>query len=77
MFVTVTGFLLVYFFWFLYPGLKTSYNLEIGNLNMTSPTMVVLKPIADSWFMFLPILIAFIGGYSIWLYFTRREAADY
>lgn len=72
----VTVFLAVYMFFFVIPALKTAYVNEISVINMTSTTMVVLKPIADNWFVLLPIFIALAAGYTVYLYATRIEGVD-
>lgn len=74
--ITVTGFILVYCFWFIVPALKTAYTGEIKGLNMTTPIMQQLKPVADSWFLIMIPLIIFVGGYTIYLYMTRISAED-
>lgn len=56
--------------------MKTAYTAEIKGLNMTSPLMQTIKPIADNWFILLPALIALVGGYTFYLYMTRIAPED-
>ena len=69
--------LLIYTLWFIIPALKTSYNTIIPTLNTTSPTMQSVLTIGNSWFYILPLFVVFVGGYTIWLYISRRGASDY
>ena len=75
--VTVSIVLLVYMLWFIVPELKTTYNGVTAGVNQTSPTMLVLLPVSNGWFTILPLFAVLIGGYSIWLYASRRNAEDY
>lgn len=73
---TVTVFIAIYMFWFIIPALRTAYTNEISVINMTSVTMQTLKPITDSWFVILPLLIGLACGFTIYLYATRIEGED-
>jgi len=74
---TVSCALLIYTLWFIVPSLKTSYNVMLPSLNTTSPTMQTVLTIANSWFLILPLFVLFVGGFTIFLYLSRRGASDY
>lgn len=63
--------------WFVIPVTKTSYNLELSQLNTSSTLMQTIVPITNNWWVIFPLLIAVIGGYTIWQYMTGRNAFDY
>jgi len=73
---TVTGFIMIYMFWFIIPALRTAYTNEITVINTNSTTMQTLLPITNSWFVLLVPLIAIAGLYTIYLYATRVESFD-
>lgn len=73
----VTAFLIIYMLWFIIPVGKTAYNTETAAMNMTTPLMQQIKPIADNFWIIFPMLIVVAGGYTIWLYATDRNAFDY
>lgn len=75
--VAVTGFVMVYLFWFVIPITKTAYNVELSQLNTTSSLMQTILPFTNNWWVVFPLLIAIIGGYTIYNYLTNREAFDY
>lgn len=68
--------LLIYMLWFIVPELKTAYNGLLPSINQTSPTMVTVLTISNGWFYILPLFVVFIGGYTIWLFASRREGID-
>lgn len=72
-----TAFIGIYMLWFVIPTGRTAYNLEVNNLNMTSSTMQVIKPITDNFWIIFPLLIVMLVGYTIWLYATDRFGFDY
>lgn len=56
--------------------LKTAYNGELLQVNATNPTMAAVLTISNGWFAILPLFAVFIGGYTVWLYISRRGAQD-
>ena len=73
----VTGFIVIYMLWFVIPVTKTAYNNELAHLNTTSPLMQTILPITNNWWVIFPLLIAVLGGYTIYQYATNRDAFDY
>lgn len=73
----VTAFLIVYMLWFVIPVGKTAYNTETAAMNMTTPLMLQIKPIADNFWIIFPPLIVIAGSYTIWAYATNRFPFDY
>lgn len=69
--------LLIYMLWFIVPELKTTYNAILPSVNATNPTMAIVLTVSDNWFTILPLFVLFIGGYTVYLYLSRREASDY
>ena len=74
---TVTVFVVIYMLWFVIPVTKTAYNNELAHLNTTSSLMQTILPITNNWWIIFPLLIAVIGGYTIYAYATDRNAFDY
>ena len=73
----VTGFIVIYMLWFVIPVTKTAYNQELSQLNTTSSLMQTILPITNNWWVIFPMLIAILGGYTIYNYATNRDAFDY
>jgi len=69
--------LLIYTLWFIVPSLKTAYNAVIPTVNATSPTMMAVLTISNSWFTMLPLFVGFLGVMTTWIYLSRREGSDY
>ena len=74
---TVTVFIVIYMLFFVIPVTKTAYNMELAHLNTTSTLMQTILPITNNWWVIFPLLIAVIGGYTIWQYATDRLGFDY
>lgn len=74
---TVSIILVIYMLWFIFPELKTAYSGVLLQVNQTNPTMVAVLTISNGWFSILPLFIVFIGGFTVWLYVSRRGASDY
>jgi len=74
---TVTGFIVIYMLWFVIPITKTAYNTELAQLNTTSSLMQTILPFTNNWWIIFPLLIAVIGGWTIYNYATDRTAFDY
>ena len=74
---TVTVFIVIYMLFFVIPVTKTAYNMELAHLNTTSSLMQTILPITNNWWVIFPLLIAVIGGYTIWQYATDRLGFDY
>ncbi len=74
---TVSVGLLIYMLWFIVPELKTTYNAILPSVNASNPTMAIVLMTSNGWFQILPIFVLFIGGFTIWLYLSRRGAGDY
>ena len=74
---TVTGFIVIYMLWFVIPITKTAYNTELAQLNTTSSLMQTILPFTNNWWIIFPLLIAVIGGWTIYNYATDRAAFDY
>ena len=74
---TVTVFIVIYMLFFVIPVTKTAYNMELAHLNTTSTLMQTILPITNNWWIIFPLLIAVIGGYTIWQYATDRLGFDY
>jgi len=72
----VSVFLAIYMFWFVIPVLRTAYTNQINVINTNSTVMQTLLPIANSWFVILPLIIGLAAGYTIYLYATRIEGVD-
>jgi sterol desaturase/sphingolipid hydroxylase (fatty acid hydroxylase superfamily) len=72
----VSVFLAIYMYWFVIPVLRTAYTNQIAVINTNSTTMQTLLPIANSWFVILPLLVGLAAGYTIYLYATRVEGVD-
>lgn len=75
--VTVSVILAVYMLWFIVPGLKTAYNGILTQVNQTNPIVSNVLVVSNGWFTILPLFVVIVAGFSIWLYATRREGADY
>ena len=73
----ITCFVLVYFFWLMYPTLETAYTNEVGVVNKTSTTMQNLLPITNGFMSMLLLIILVAGGYTLWLYIGRIKGDDY
>ena len=73
----VTVFVVIYMLWFVIPITKTTYNVELAHLNTTSSLMQTILPITNNWWVIFPLIIAVMGGYTIFLYATSRSAFDY
>lgn len=69
--------LLIYMLWFIVPMLKTTYNEILPSVNATNPTMAIVLTVSNNWFAILPLFVLFIGGYTVYLYLSRRGASDY
>lgn len=74
---TVTVFVVIYMLWFVIPVTKTAYNNELAHLNTTSSLMQTILPITNNWWIIFPLLIAVVGGWTIYNYATDRTAFDY
>lgn len=73
----VTGFIVIYMLWFVIPVTRTAYNQELSQLNTTSSLMQTILPITNNWWIIFPLLIAVLGGYTIYQYATNRDAFDF
>ena len=73
----VTAFLAVYMLWFVIPVTRTAYNTELAQLNTSSSLMQTILPITNNWWIIFPLLITVVGGYTIWLYISDRDAFNY
>jgi len=73
----VTGFIVIYMLWFVIPVTRTAYNQELAHLNTTSSLMQTILPITNNWWIIFPLLIAVLGGYTIYQYATDRSGFDY
>ena len=73
----VAVFVGIYMLWFVIPVTKTAYNTELAHLNTTSSLMQTLIPITNNWWIIFPLLIAVVGGWTIYNYATDRTAFDY
>lgn len=68
---------MIYMLWFIVPELKTTYNAILPSVNATDPTMAIVLTVANNWFTILPLFVLFIGGFTVYLYLSRRGASDY
>ena len=68
---------MVYMFYFIIPVTRTAYTKELAGLNTTSTTMQQILPITNMWWVIFPMLIAFVGAYTIYLYMTKQQGFDY
>ena len=74
---SVTAFIVIYMLFFVIPVTKTAYNNELAHLNTTSSLMQTILPITNNWWVIFPLLIAVVGGYTIWQYASRYFGFDY
>lgn len=73
----VTGFLLIFFFWFVFPVARTAYTAELKVVNQTTPLMQTILPFYNNWWLVFPFIIAISGGWTIYQYMSDKEGFDY
>ena len=75
--IGVTGFVLIYMLLFVIPITRQAYVTELSQLNTTSTLMQTILPVTNNFWVLFPMLIAVVGGFSIWTIISHREAFDY
>jgi len=74
---TISVVIIVWMMWFIIPMLKTVFNNEMLVVNATSPMVAPILPVANTWFLILPLFIPLVGGFIIVAYAVRNLTEDY